>query len=296
MATSTAATWGTASSMGDSTAEPPDDEFQDFEDLESTFSDQDEFNIGPAIANDQERDHEEENKEENKEESEDAVQNNLEVDLVGEEFEVPRKRPHCRRWRPPRLDPLGMAGFTCQVLLPIWCAMAAVNVEAEHFESADLEMLQQVAGPEPGKTVVPPGEVRRAIGRDLDAWILAAQAEHDSFLAKEAVHEVTEQEMKEHGKKPLPMLNVWSRASEDHRKCRSCIAGNFQQLDPAAQRWTVQAEPSSIFTAAKLAAVRKWVVSKLDVKGAFLNAPLQGNTGSIGALLEKKLCGSCAEL
>ena len=43
------------------------------------------------------------------------------------------------------------------MLSPVWCAMAAMKVEAEHFETADLEMLQQVAGPEPGKTVVPPG-------------------------------------------------------------------------------------------------------------------------------------------
>ena len=70
------------------------------------------------------------------------------------------------------------------------------------------------------------------------------------------------------------MLNVWSRTTDDLRKCRSCIAGNFQRLDPAAQRWTAQAEPSSIFVAAKMAAMRRWEVSKLDVKGAFLNAPI----------------------
>jgi hypothetical protein len=73
------------------------------------------------------------------------------------------------------------------------------------------------------------------------------------------------------------MINVWSRTSDDHRKCRSCIAGNFQEFDPLAQRWTAQAEPSSIFIAAKLAAVRMWTVSKLDVKGAFLNAPIPEN-------------------
>ena len=96
-------------------------------------------------------------------------------------------------------------------------------------------------------------------------------------MPKEAVHQATEQEIKEHGKKPPPMLNVWSRTAVDHRRCRSCIAGNFQQLDPAAQRWTAQAELWSKFTAAKLAAVRKWVVSKLDVNGTFLNAPIPEN-------------------
>ena len=69
------------------------------------------------------------------------------------------------------------------------------------------------------------------------------------------------------------MLNVWSKTEADIRKCRSCIAGNFQALDHAAQRWTFQAGPSSIFMAAKMAAMRGWRVSKLDVKAAFLNAP-----------------------
>ena len=91
---------------------------------------------------------------------------------------------------------------------------------------------------------------------------------------QEAVLEATVKEQRSYGKRPLPMLNVWSRTADGLRKCRSCIAGNLQHLDPAAQRWTAQAEPSSIFTAAKLAAVRGWKVSKLDVRGAFLNAPI----------------------
>ena len=59
--------------------------------------------------------------------------------------------------------------------------------------------------------------------------------------------EATEEEQRRYGKKPLPMLNVWSRTADDHRKCRSSIAGNFQAFDPTAQRWTALAEPSSIF-------------------------------------------------
>ena len=106
------------------------------------------------------------------------------------------------------------------------------------------------------------------VGPDLDAWILAAQAEHDSFITKEAVQEAAAAEIKVYGKRPLPMLNIWSRTAEDHRKCRSWIAGNFQQLDPAAQRWTAQAEPGTIFMAAKLAALRGWRISEVDVKGA----------------------------
>ena len=75
----------------------------------------------------------------NKEESENAFQNSVEVDIIEEEVEVPLKRPRRRHWRPSRRNPLGMADFTCRVLLPVWCAMAAMKVEAEHFESADFE-------------------------------------------------------------------------------------------------------------------------------------------------------------
>ena len=97
----------------------------------------------------------------------------------------------------------------------------------EHLEGAHFEALQQAVGPELGKTVVPPEVVRKAVGPDLDSWILAAQAEHDSFLTRDVVQVATAEERKTYGKKPLPMLNVWSRNAEDRRKCRTCVAGNF---------------------------------------------------------------------
>ena len=163
------------------------------------------------------------------------------------------------------------------MLLPTLCAFAALTPQKEHsghLEDLDLEVLQKLVGPEATKSVVAPGEVRQATGKDLDAWILAGKAEHDSFLEAHAVVEATADDIKNHRSRPLPMLNVWSKVSDGGRKCRSCIAGNFQKFDPAAQRWTAQAEPSSIFISAKMAALRGWEVSKLDVKGAFLNAPL----------------------
>merc|ERR1712113_1165131 len=70
------------------------------------------------------------------------------------------------------------------------------------------------------------------------------------------------------------MLNAWTRTDDDLRKCRTVIAGNLQRFDPTAQRWTAQAEPSSIFMATKMAAMRRWKISKVDVKAAFLNAPI----------------------
>ena len=83
-----------------------------------------------------------------------------------------------------------------------------MNVEEKHLEAIDLEMLQHIAGPKPGKTVVHPSEVRQAVGKELDAWILAGQAEHDSFIVKEAVQVATAKDVKDYGKRPLPMVNV----------------------------------------------------------------------------------------
>ena len=269
-ATSTAATWGSASSMdGESTTQLGEDDFQDLEDLESNFIDDDEVIVTPTVPSEGlESERAQEAEQENQK---DELLLEAEADV--DEEEISKKKPR-RRKHKPRRDPLGMAKFV-RWMLPAWCAMVATNSShAEHVDMEGLDFLQQVAGPEPGKHVVPPSEVRQAVGSDLEAWIIAGQAEHDTFITKEAVQVATEEEQKAYGKRPLPMLNVWSRTDTGFRKCRSCIAGNFQELDPAAQRWTAQAEPSSIFAAAKLAALRKWLVSKLDVKGAFLNAPL----------------------
>ena len=130
--------------------------------------------------------------------------------------------------------------------------MVATNVAIEHVHDDYLQAAQQITGPEPGKTVVPPDVIRKAVGPDLDSWILAALAEKDSFLTREAVQPATPEEIKRYGKRPLPMLNVWTRTDQDFRKCRSCIAGNFQFLDPAAQRWTAQAESFQHFCVSKI--------------------------------------------
>ena len=60
----------------------------------------------------------------------------------------------------------------------------------------------------------------------------------------------------------------------DTAKCRACVCVNFAPIDPTQQSWTAQAEPSSLLCSLKLAVKNKWMISKHDVKGAFLNASL----------------------
>ena len=96
-----------------------------------------------------------------------------------------------------------MARFAYMVLLPALYAMAAAE-DSDHWEDLDRETLQQLAGPEAGKSVVAPSVIRQAVGKDLDGWILAAQVEHDSFLEKEAVVEATADDLRAHGKGHFP--------------------------------------------------------------------------------------------
>ena len=154
MSASTTATWGSAPSSGESSTDPSDEA----EEFESSFSDDDEFPIGPITSEGQAED-EEPSPEEKDQEVEDAAIIVPEDELLPhappppllpeDDFDEPLPRLHRRRRRPPRRNPLGMANFACQLLLPAWCAIAAMNVEAQHLEIPDLEMLQQIAGPEP---------------------------------------------------------------------------------------------------------------------------------------------------
>ena len=271
MASTTGATWGTGShtlsSFGGSTVEPSEAVDEQVDECSSEWGDLDEYTIetdvAPASGHGQEPAEapatdraEEQPAASDQPQGQEVFHDALEDLPVDEEVEPVLTRPRRRR-RGPRRDPLGMARFTCMILLPALCAMAAAE-DSDHWEDLDRETLQQLAGPEAGKSVIAPSVIRQAVGKDLDGWILAAQAEHASFLEKEAVVEATVDDLRAYGRRLLPMLNVWSKTSEDVRKCRSCIAGNFQKFDPAAQRWTAQAEPGSIFAAAKLAALRGW--------------------------------------
>ena len=63
---------------------------------------------------------------------------------------------------------------------------------------------------------------------------------------------------------------------------RACIMGNFEAQDPTQSVWTARAETSPPFVALMLSHLRDWAISKHDVKGAFLAAPiLDGELGII---------------
>ena len=64
------------------------------------------------------------------------------------------------------------------------------------------------------------------------------------------------------------MKLVWCIKSGGRYKCRAVVCGNFATRDPTEQVWTAQAETASVMCSLRLATLRGWEISKIDVKGA----------------------------
>ena len=167
--------------------------------------------------------------------------------------------------------PRGLSRHAGQVPLPARCAMVR-SAGADSGGNLDQEAPQPGTALEADETVAPT-VIRQAVGKDLDAWILAASVEHDSFLEREAVVEATPADLEAYGKEPLPMSSAWSRTIDDVRKCRAHLAGHVSSRDSIPLHWTEPAEPGSIVAAAKLASLRGWEVSLHGGAGATVKAP-----------------------
>ena len=131
---------------------------------------------------------------------------------------------------------------------------------------------------EPGARTVSTQEVRNSTGADRAQWVTAAEAEvQESFRDMGAVTETTAEELEKVGglRNVLPMTGVWVVKKDGLHKSRGCICGNFQKKSPTEQVWTAQAETGSVMSGLRYSQIRRWKASKLDVKGAFMYAPLE---------------------
>ena len=151
-------------------------------------------------------------------------------------------------------------------------AAAVTQASTGHVDLLNKDALQKLVSEESTKKLVSTKEVAASTGAAQERWKLAAEAELTNFLKLGAFHESTAQERAAHGR-PLPMMCVWSQL-DDYFKCRACVCGNFEEVDPTQQSWTAQAEPSSLFAGLKLGRLRKWMISKHDMKGAFFSADI----------------------
>ena len=97
-----------------------------------------------------------------------------------------------------------------------------------------------------------------------------------SFQRLGAVTDTTPEELARAGGKygVLPTKSVWTVKPGGVYKCRGVACGNFAQRQPHEQVWTAQAEISSILSALRLAQLRGWAISSMDVKSAFMTADL----------------------
>ena len=120
-------------------------------------------------------------------------------------------------------------------------------------------------------------EVRSGTSAEIALWKVAVEAEYnDSFVKMNAVSIATPADIESIGgfAATLPMKVVWSVKPGGRRKCRAVVCGNFERKNPTEQVWTAQAETISVLAGVRLALLNDWVIGKVDVKGAFMYAPL----------------------
>ena len=154
-------------------------------------------------------------------------------------------------------------------------SIAATSVVSPGGEQL-VSTLEEPEELEPGSRIVSEAEIRAATGATRDAWHAAAHKEYkESFMDMNAVARATPSDIARAGgrSKALPMKVVWTQKPEK-KKCRAVVCGNFEERDPTEQVWTAQAETSSVMAGLRLSQLQQWHVGKLDVKGAFMYAPL----------------------
>ena len=150
------------------------------------------------------------------------------------------------------------------------------GVDVEFLDGDSQDMLT-----EPGARTIPGKEITGSTGAVRARWATAAEAEvQQSFMDMNAVTETTDEELQSVGglRGVLPMTVVWVIKPGNVYKCRGCVCGNFQRRSPTEQVWTAQTETGSVMSGLRYSQIRRWNASKLDVKGAFMYAPLPDET------------------
>ena len=246
-----------ASSNVETTTESTEIPQSDLTDLAGSNDDEDNFIVGPAVAPLIEETTSPADKDQEEFEDDENIRNDCTPDL----------EPNPRRCRKKK-NKLQ----SCPSALGCHGIEATTAATGEPDDEAEEKLFL-----ESGARVVAEAEVRKAVGPEAARWKVAAEKElQDSFYAMGAVSETTPQELAQVGGQSgvLPMKAVWTIKADDVHKCRGCVCGNFATKDPTEQVWTAQAETSSVMSGLRLAQVRKWNIYKLDVKGAFMYAPL----------------------
>ena len=168
--------------------------------------------------------------------------------------------------------------------IPLPKVYAAMGME--NFENISADNVQLLNGGrdeldnDPEARIYSNAEVLKSDPAEYEQWRLSAEREvQESFYKMGAVSVTTEEELRTIGGHAhvLPMKVVWVLKAGKQYKCRGVVCGNFSPRDPCEAVWTAQAEPSSVFAALRLAQLRSWGVTQIDIKGAFMYASLPGH-------------------
>ena len=142
--------------------------------------------------------------------------------------------------------------------------------------------------------IVSPAEVLR----DKEGWRDAIQAEIDSlFTKKEALRVITQAEAKTimttQDVQAVPSKVVFTLKPDPEkvagkRKCRIVACGNFAREEENQDLFTSGADATSLRMALSLASQMRWWGANLDIRTAFLNAPMKHAGGCGGPDMELK--------
>ena len=123
-------------------------------------------------------------------------------------------------------------------------------------------------------------EIKRSFGQEREEWVMSAQEELTSYETNDTFDKLTEAEIAAVNKKDiLPMKSVSGikeavASGIRRKKTRGVACGNFQRRSPEEEVYTENVEISTVRATVAIAARRGWDMGALDIKTAFLNAPL----------------------
>ena len=127
--------------------------------------------------------------------------------------------------------------------------------------------------------------------KELPLWDSAIKSEMESLFEKKgALREVEQDEvnairMKHPELRSLPAKLVITRKAGGKRKIRIVVCGNYAEKSPEEELYAGGSDSISMRTALRMAVQEGWCGVTVDVRTAFLNAPLPGGEDVDGTLV-----------
>ena len=148
------------------------------------------------------------------------------------------------------------------------------------MESSDLE-----EHAEEGTTVHTAPDVMATVGAQRERWRAAAEEELSSFHTRDVYSPATPKQIKEGGR-PLPMQCVWSKKKPDthgrrRHRCRAVVCGNMEKSKEGHVLFTSQIDIATLLIVLRMAAWLCCDVMTVDIKAAFLYAPLPSESDPV---------------